>query len=293
MKKFKSISGLLEIIDCYDVFILDQWGVMHNGKKGYNNAKKCINFLSKKNKKMIIISNSSKRKKDTIIRLPKLGFDPKNFNEVMTSGEMIWQGLNKKNYNFFKKLKKNCFHLYNKSNKEGKNFINGLDKYNFVDQVDNADFILGCTTSNSLNSIDYMPLLIKALNKKMPFVCANPDYETIENNSSQLSICMGTIAKLYENLGGETFILGKPCLDIYKESTKKIDKINKKKILAIGDSIYHDIKGANLFNIDSLLITSGIHKTSFNLNKPAWHTNKNQIKNMGISPTFLCSELKL
>ena len=211
----------------------------------------------------------------------------------MTSGEMIWQSLKKKNYDFIKQLKNNCYHLYDHSNREGKKFVEGLDNFNFVDRIEDADFILGSTPYNSFKTIDYLPLLIEAKNKKMPFVCANPDYETIEKSSNNLSICMGTIAQLYENLGGDVFILGKPSIEIYLESTKQIKKIDKKKILAVGDSIHHDIKGANLFDVDSLLITSGIHKSSFNKNKPVWESNSNQIKNLGIYPKFLCTELRL
>ena len=69
---------------------------------------------------------------------------------------------------------------------------------------------------------------------------------------------MGTIAELYKSLGGEIFVLGKPSLDIYIESTKKIKKLDKSKVLVVGDSIYHDIKGANDFGLDSVLVGTGI-----------------------------------
>ena len=104
---------------------------------------------------------------------------------------------------------------------------------------------------------------------------------------------MGTIAQLYKSLGGEIFILGKPKIDIYIESTKKIKKLDKSKVLAVGDSMYHDIQGANLFGVDSLLITSGIHQSSFDGKKPRWETNINQVSNLGISPTFLCSKFQI
>ena len=87
----KIIESISDIISLYDVFILDQWGVMHDGKKGYDCAINSVEKLIKKNKKLIIISNSSKRKKSSIRRLKSLGFDKNHFIEVMTSGEMIWQ----------------------------------------------------------------------------------------------------------------------------------------------------------------------------------------------------------
>ena len=292
-KSAKSIEGLMDIIDQYDVYILDQWGVMHNGVKGYDHAIKCVKKLYKKKNDLIIISNSSKRKKTSVKRLSKLGFDPDCFVEVMTSGEMIWQSLKNKNCDFTKNIKKNCYHIYDKSKKDGKYYIKGLDKFNFVNKIEEADFILGCTPTLGSNTIDYIPLLTKALEKKLPFVCANPDYESVESNSNKPIICMGTIAELYKSLGGEIFVLGKPSLDIYIESTKKIKKLDKSKVLVVGDSIYHDIKGAKLFGVDSLLITSGIHQSSFDNIKPEWNSNTNQVKNLDITPTFLCSKFQL
>ena len=78
--------------------------------------------------------------------------------------------------------------------------------------------------------------------------CANPDFETVEKNNDENIFCMGAIAELYKNVGGDVVIQGKPEIDIYIESTKSI-KLDKSKTIAIGDSIFHDIKGANNFSI--------------------------------------------
>ena len=289
----KSIRGLDDVIGLYNVFILDQWGVMHDGAKGYAEAIECVKELYKKKNDIIIVSNSSKRRDLTIRNLSTLGFDPKYFFQVMTSGEMIWQSLKNKKYDFIKKLKKNCYHLFNSKEKDAKLFIGGLKNFNFVKDIKDADFILACNTSYGLNTIDYIPILNKALEKNLPFICANPDYETIENISGNLVICMGTVAELYKQLGGETFILGKPTIDIYAESTKNIKNIDKSKILAIGDSIHHDIKGANMFGVDSLLVTSGIHKSNFDNYRPKWDSADNKLKNLNIKPTYLCSKFHL
>ena len=292
MIKTTTIKGLDEIVERYDFFILDQWGVMHDGKQGYPCAIDCINNLVKLNKKLIIISNSSKRKKNTISRLPSLGFNQDNFFETMTSGEMIWQSLLNLNHDFTKKLNKNCFHLYDKNKEDGKLFLQGLEKYNFVENIEQADFILGCTPYANYSIMDYIPLLKKAINKQLPFVCANPDFDTVENKSKNLLICMGSIAELYKSMGGKIFILGKPCFEIYNESIKKINNFEKSKTLAIGDSIYHDIAGANSFGVDSLLITSGIHKGFFDKDRPIWDSKSNKLIKLDIKPTFICSNFK-
>ena len=289
----KNISGLKEIFQNYDTFILDQWGVMHDGYIGYPEAIDCIADLIANNKKLIIISNSSKKKESTSKRLPSLGFNQNQFVEIMTSGEMVWKNLIDEDFVKDKKLGKNCFHIFDISKEDGINFRDGLEKFNFVSKIDSADFILGCTPYVNSRVIDYIPLLSEAIKNNLPFVCANPDFDTVESNSGKLIICMGTIAALYENMGGKTIILGKPSKEIYLESSKIIPNINKSKILAVGDSLSHDIKGAIDFGIDSLLITStGIHQKFFDKLKPIWESDTNTLKNLGIKPTFICSNFK-
>ena len=89
---------------------------------------------------------------------------------------------------------------------------------------------------------------------------------------------MGAIAEIYKKMGGKIIIKGKPEIDIYIETTKQIN-LNKNRTLAIGDSLFHDIKGANNFEIDSILVQSGIHKDIRNINKI--------MKNHLILPTYL------
>ena len=287
-----TISSLKEIYNSYDTFILDQWGVMHDGVKGYLKAIKCVEKLFSENKNLVIISNSSKRKKSSLNRLPVLGFNSDHFKEVMTSGEMIWQSLSNENYNLIQNLGKNCFHICDQFNEEGKDFLKGLEKYKLVENIDESDFILGCTPFSNTKVLDYVPILDIAIKKHIPFLCANPDFETIATSKNDNNIfCMGTIAELYKNMGGKIFLLGKPNIDIYIENTKNIKKLKKSRILAIGDSLHHDIKGAIEFGIDSLLITStGIHYKLFDKKNLNWDNNSSALLNMDIKPNFICSE---
>ncbi len=116
--------------------------------------------------------------------------------------------------------------------------------------------------------------------------CANPDFETVEKDANN-KFCMGTIAQLYEDIGGKIVILGKPNKEIYLEATRKLIDYPKNKIIAVGDSIFHDIKGANNFGIDSLLITSGIHTKYFSKNAPVWESDQNKLLKYNIIPTYI------
>ena len=286
-----SISGLEKIYNNYDTFILDQWGVMHDGITGYLRAVQCVERLFLEKKNLIIVSNSSKRKNSSLQKLPDLGFNCNHFTEVMTSGEMIWQSLFNESYKETENLGKNCFHIFNKKKAGGKDILKGL-KLDLVQDIEDANFILGCSPFANTEVLDYVPILDIALKKDLPFICANPDFQTVENSISDNNIfCMGTVSELYKNMGGKVFFLGKPNIDIYIESVKNIRNLNKSRVLAIGDSLHHDIKGAINYGIDSLLITStGIHSKIFHNKNTNLDSNLNPLHKIDIKPTFVCSE---
>ena len=283
----KIIKSIGDIISLYNVFILDQWGVMHDGYKGYDLAINSVEKLIRENKKLIIISNSSKRKTSSIDRLKSLGFDKNHFIEVMTSGEMIWQEIATSIHKYGDDLK-NCYHIYDSSKEDGLEFRNGLEKFNFVSNIKDANFIIACTPFENTKPIDYIPILKDALDMNLVMFCANPDFVTIEKNNNKNVYCMGTIADLYDHMGGKVVILGKPSKEIYEESCRKIEELDKSKILAIGDSLDHDILGAYNFNIDSVLISTGIHKDLFENGLKIGLTEIKNSKKWNFSPTFVC-----
>jgi len=282
----KIINSFSEIIERYDTFILDQWGVMHDGIKGYYHAIRAVDELIKKNKKLIIISNSSRRKIISINRLKDLGFNKNHFIEVMTSGEMIWQELFNLNDNYRKM--ENCFHIYDFSKEDGLDFRMGLEKFNFISNIKEADFILACTPFNNTQPEDYIPILKDALDRNLIMFCANPDFVTVEKDNEKDIFCMGTIADLYEHMGGKVVILGKPNKAIYIESCKKINQLELSRMVAVGDSLDHDILGAKNFGIDSILISNGIHKDLFGNNLEIGLKNIENRKKWNFKPTYLC-----
>jgi len=288
----QSLESIKEIINKYEVFILDQWGVIHDGNKGYAHAIKCINYLKANNKKLIIISNSSKRKQSSIDILPLLGFNSNLFDELITSGEMIWQTISLSLEEYGDNLKK-CFHIFDNTKEDGIKYRDGLKNVEFVNNIREADFILACTPYENSLPMDYIPILNKAYKNKMPMFCANPDFETVGKVNKKNIFCMGTIAQLYQKMGGNVIILGKPSQEIYHEAIKCVNSYKKSQMVAIGDSLFHDIMGANQFGIDSVLITSGIHANFFSKKKPLWKSKKNQLLKYNIVPNYLSSKFIL
>ena len=210
----------------------------------------------------------------------------------MTSGEMIWQELKNSIQNYGSDLN-NCFHILDESKEDGLVFREGLNKFSFVSDIKKADFILACTPFENMQPIDYIPTLNSALEKNLIMFCANPDFVTVEKDSKKNILCVGTITDLYDRMGGKVIILGKPSKEIYFESTKEIEKLDKTRTIAIGDSLDHDILGASNFNIDSILISSGIHKDLF---KNSVQIGLNEIKNSkkwDFEPTYICGSFSL
>ena len=95
-------------------------------------------------------------------------------------------------------------------------------------------------------------MLEKQISKKM--ICTNPDL--IVDKGDKRELCAGSVAMVFEKMGGEVIYFGKPYPEVYNQSFDN----NNKKILSIGDNLNTDIKGANLLNYDSLLISNGVHK---------------------------------
>ena len=91
MNSAKYILGIEQIVDNYEIFILDQWGVMHDGKDGYYHAIECVESIKKKNKILVIISNSSKRKKDSKNSLPLLVLTNQLLLSFLTSSTLSFK----------------------------------------------------------------------------------------------------------------------------------------------------------------------------------------------------------
>jgi len=253
----KEIQSLLDLINEYDLFLFDQWGVIHDGKNIFPKAEEVFLHLQNLKKQVVIISNSGKKSSDNISRMKKLGAKNTLNVPLITSGDVCRDLLVKKKNNF-----KNFGDRY---------FVVATEypllsetQYQQVHSLEKSDFLLLCTTTN-FDGYDLIDNIFnQAINLKLPLVCSNPDVLGISGEDVHPST--GDLAIKYKKMGGKTHIIGKPGDEIFEFALNRtgIDKI---KTLMIGDSLFNDIYGANQFNIDSLLITSGIHKKDFLANK--------------------------
>lgn len=247
------LDGLATVADKYDLFIVDQWGVLHNGEAPHVGAVDVLRALRKAGKTITILSNSGKRLSVTMERMAAMGFTDDLYDHCVTSGEEVWQALDDGTDPFYAALGSRCY-LFTWAG--DKRLMKGLSLLE-ADDVEDADFILNTGTPDGLSDLESLePLLRRAAALDLPMVCANPDFVSKAPDGT-LAICPGMIARRYEELGGRADYRGKPHAPVYRKCFELTPDHGP--ALAIGDSLFHDIGGANNAGIDSLLITSGIH----------------------------------
>ncbi len=244
MTKNLDKEGISSIVDKYQLFYVDLWGVVHNGVSLHIEAIKVLQEISKRKKNYILLTNAPRPNYAVKSFLEKLGMEKEIRDHVFTSGEaaLIYLKKNLSDNFFFHVGPPRDFDLF-------KNFEDMKSE-----NIENCDYIL-CTGLFDDYDQDlkyYKDLFEKNIQKKM--ICTNPDLIVDRGNTREL--CAGSVAMVFEKMGGEVVYFGKPYPEVYNLST---DNKNKK-ILAIGDNLNTDIKGANLLNYDSLLISNGIHK---------------------------------
>ena len=244
MTKNLDKEGLSSIVDNYQLFYVDLWGVVHNGVTLHDEAINVLKEITKKGKEYILLTNAPRPNQAVKSFLQKLGMEKEIRDHVFTSGEAALVYL-KKNF-----LGKNFYHV---GPPRDFDLFKDFEKMK-LDEIENCEYIL-CTGLYDNHNEDlkyYKNLFQNSLKKKM--ICTNPDLIVDRGNIREF--CAGSVAMVFEKMGGEVVYFGKPYPEVYNQS---IDNKNKK-ILSIGDNLNTDIKGANLLNYDCLLISNGIHK---------------------------------
>ena len=243
----KIINGLKDIIDQFDTFILDQWGVLHNGGQAFTEAVEALQFLKQHNKKVVILSNSGHRAKFSYTRLTNSGISRDLYLDVLTSGDHMRSNFDAGKFDH---LGRNALFF------TWDNDLSVLEDCGLTEaKAEDASLIL-CSGVDRGELANYMDDLKSALKRNLELIVSNPDLISKTPDGS-IKICPGTIAKAYQKMGGTVHWHGKPQHDIYKMCEELVGGWGN--AIAVGDSLEHDIAGANNAGISSLFITSGIH----------------------------------
>lgn len=263
MMNCRLLEGLKAAAPDFEAFVLDQYGVLHDGSRPYPGVLPCLEALRAAGKRVVILSNSGKRKQPNIDRLAAIGIPSVLYDDFVTSGEGT--------YDFLKgspealrrqpaapgrvKAPLRCLALGGPAEKA---LLEGLDIV-LVSQVEEADFLLLASFGDDAPASDgYQATLAQAHARDLVLVCANPDITGIAGN--RFRAAPGQLAARYEKQGGRVIYVGKPHPLIYRSVLGVLAPIPAKRTLAIGDSLAHDIAGAEAVGMASALILQGIHR---------------------------------
>jgi HAD superfamily hydrolase (TIGR01459 family) len=254
------VGGVSELAPRYDGFILDLWGVLHDGVAPLPGAIECLRSLIEDGKRVVLLSNAPRRADDVARRIAAIGVPAGLYHHVMSSGEEAWQHLERRDEPFYAALGRHCLHIGSERDLE---IREGL-ALEFVATAAEAEFILNTGPAGWDDSIDdYEPMLRSALQHDLPMVCANPDLVVM--HGARLALCAGALAEWYEEAGGRVRWHGKPLPSVYDRCLGLLGIEDRSAILAVGDSLRTDIAGAAGAGIDSLLIAGGIHAEEFGM----------------------------
>jgi HAD superfamily hydrolase (TIGR01459 family) len=243
-----------QLISKYDLFLVDLWGVTHNGEAPFRGALDFFERSRGEGKKIVLLSNAPRLIKPAAARLTEMGITPDLYDGMITSGDHCRKNLQEKTNPFYKEL---GYRLYFFGPDKDKSLIEHLEGYEIVKALNEADFIL---LSGPLNWDEepeaLRPFLERCLKQNLPLICPNADNQALVGET--LITCGGRIARYYQGMGGKVYIHGKPDPEIFALSHKLYPDTPREKILMIGDSLETDIKGAKQYGIDSLLVLTGI-----------------------------------
>ncbi len=252
------MTGFAALADRYDGFIVDLWGVVHDGVRPYPGVLDCLARLRDAGKPVVFLSNAPRRAATIARTLANLGVAPSLYTGIMSSGEAVHTALRDRADPDFAALGNRLYHL---GPPRDRDVFEDLPLTETGAPQD-ADFLLN-TGPDDEHGVDdpapYQPVLDAALAAGLPMICANPDLEVIKDGNRM--ICAGLLAALYAAAGGQVIQRGKPDPAIYAPTLALLGT-TRERTLAVGDSLRTDIAGAQAANIDACWVLSGIHQVS-------------------------------
>lgn len=237
------------LISQYDGFIVDLWGVVHDGTHPYPRVMEVMQALKTANKRAVFLSNAPRRAAKATAKLDDLGIDASHYVRLITSGEIAFEQLQSGAISYGK-------HYYYLGPGKDEDILDKLSGFTQLEDATQANFILNTGYEADFQPHEeVLPVLRKLHALHLPLICVNPDLEVVKQDGTHM-LCAGSVAAAYEAIGGEVVYIGKPHKAVYEAAIQALAPA--KKLLAIGDNPLTDILGANKMGIDSLLITGGV-----------------------------------
>ena len=249
-----SLPGVEPLAETFDGFVVDVWGVLHDGLRLYPGVADTLDRLAERGKGVVFLTNAPRRSRNVARMLARLGLPERHRQNIVSSGESVHAALADRADSFHAALRRRCIVL---GDTMGNDILTGLDLEG-VDALEDADFIVNIGPWRGDAALaDYEEDLAHAAELGLPMICANPDLSVMQGDREML--CAGALAVRYEALGGSVAWHGKPHPAIYGLCLSRLGEPPRDRVVAIGDSLGTDIRGANAVGLASALVLGGLH----------------------------------
>ncbi len=249
-----ALTGVEPLADAYDGFIVDVWGVLHDGLRLYPGVCEALDRLAERGKAVVFLTNAPRRSRDVARMLARLELPERHRRNIMASGESVHEALADRADPFHAGLGRRCLVL---GEATGNDILTGLDIERAA-TFEDAEFIVNIGPWRADAAMEeYERDLARAAGLGLPMICANPDLAVMQGGREML--CAGALAARYEALGGRVAYHGKPHPAIYDTCLARLGGPARDRVVAIGDSLGTDIRGAAAAGIESALVLAGLH----------------------------------
>ena len=240
------------LASAYDVVLCDVWGVVHNSVVAFADACDALTRFRQQGGTVVLITNAPRPSAVVMTILDELKVPRAAYDAIVSSGDVTRAVI-------AARAGKRVFHV---GPERDVPMFEGLDTP--LAGVESADYVVcsGLFDDTTETPQDYAALIATMRARALPMVCANPD--VVVERGETLVYCAGAIADAYAAAGGSVLYAGKPYRPIYEQALAVAQRargraIDPARLLAIGDSVRTDLKGAAAFGIDCLFVTGGIH----------------------------------
>ena len=247
-------SGVAGIADLYDGFVLDVWGVLHDGVTLFPGVVEALDRLRDAGKRVVMLTNAPRRSAAVAGTMMAMGMPEAHCARLLSSGEAAFADLDERRGSFYDGLGNRFIHI---GPDRDRGLFDRLD-WEETGSLEGVDLIVNTGPWEDGETVaDYESLLADGASSRVPMICANPDLEVVRGG--RRIACAGALAQRYEELGGKVRYLGKPAAEIYEYCFRSLGGLDRSRIAAIGDSFRTDLVGARNAGIDPVLAVGGIH----------------------------------
>jgi HAD superfamily hydrolase (TIGR01459 family) len=251
----KRIAGLREIADRFELILVDQYGVLHDGVAAYPGAIDGLAGLASSGRKVIVLTNSGKGAAANQARLAALGFAGSHVHAVVSSGEVAVRLVRSGALGPRFAIGADACVI----GRGGDTYAFSSDHFRLVTRPQDANFLVFAgSDAPRIWLATYRSTLTAAAQARVPALCINPDITMIRDG--ELVPAPGAIARLYESLGGPVEYVGKPYPAIFEHAVATAAMDAGARVVMIGDSPEHDVAGARAMGLSTILVRTGIHR---------------------------------